>query len=314
MAKWTQDPDGGWTSDEGKHIGKDEPVGNLDPADQKDFERDFNAKYAQGAGFQKNQQGEYGSTGFNWLTDEVQPFFFGNEQHQGMFGGNRTVQDPYAINPNAYDMPGYNAWQTMLAQKGKEAGSRNTINLNDAAQGRDIQMDLIQKLQAQARGEGPSIAQAQLQQATDQNVANTMALAASGRGAGAGGVAYNAQNQGAAARQKMAGDSGMLRLQEQMQAQNMLADVSGQMRGQDLSQQGLTLQQTAMNDELVKFYTQAGLSLEQARQQAQQALQEIRVKQQVEMEKLRNESYYGGKSAAEGAASGIGSLLSLLAL
>jgi|CXWL01.1.fsa_nt_gi hypothetical protein len=219
-------------------------------------------------------------------------------------------ESPYQADAGAYGMPGYDAWQKMLGAGGAAAGGRNVLNMDQANQARGVQTGLIQQLQAQARGDGPSIAQEQLKQATDQNMAQAAAQAASGRGAGAGGAAYQVGNQRAAAGQKMAGDSAVLRLQEQMQAQNMLAGVSGQMRGQDLSSQGLNLQQTSMNDDLVKFYTQAGLSLEQAQQQSKQALEEMRVKQQIEFEKIKA----GAAAGNQGGGSGLGGMLSMFGM
>lgn len=234
---------------------------------------------------------------------------FVNDISNLFFPAGYNVADPYKLNSGAFGIPSYSAWQKMLAQNGAAAGNRNIINLDQANEMRGVQADLIQNLQKQARGEGPSLAQMQLQKATDQNIAQTMGMAASGRGPGQSAQNKAAQAQGSQMRQQAAGDSGMLRLQEQMQAQNMLAGVSGQARGQDISSQGLNLQQQAQNDDLVKFYTQAGLSLEQAQQQARQALEELRMKQQIEFEKMNLEASKGSSDA-----SGLGAMLSMFGM
>lgn len=234
---------------------------------------------------------------------------FTNDISNLFFPGGYNPDQPYNIDPNAYNIQNGAAWQAMLGQGAQGAQNRNVLDMSQSNQGRDVQQQLIQQLQAQARGEGPSIAQAQLRKASEENVANSAAMMASGRGPGAAGAAYQTANKAGDIGQKMAGDSAMLRLQEQMQAQNMLAGVTGQMRGQDLSSQQLNLQQTSMNDDLVKFYTQAGLSLEQAQQQAQQALQEMRAKQQIEFEKIKMDA-----SKTQSGASGLGAMLSMFGM
>lgn len=232
-----------------------------------------------------------------------------NDLSNLFFPGGYNPNDPYMLNESAFGIPNADAWQAMLGNNAGAADERNVLNMRDANGMRDVQQELIQRLQAQARGEGPSLAQMQLADATDRNVSQTMGMAASGRGPGAAGAAYQGANQAAGAHQQMAGDSAMLRLQEQMQANNMLAGVSGQARQQDISSQGLNLQQTAMNDDLVKFYTQAGLSLEQAQQQARQALEELRMKQQIEFEKINMEASKGDSNS-----SGLGGMLSMFGM
>ncbi len=112
---------------------------------------------------------------------------------------------------------------------------QNAMNRGDHAAGqtRNMQMSLIQQLQDQANGVGPSLAQMQLQKGTDQNLSNAMALGQSQRGAGAAGMMKGIQTQQAGIAQGMAGDSAMLRLQEQMAARNQLGQSLGQVRGSD---------------------------------------------------------------------------------
>jgi hypothetical protein len=157
-----------------------------------------------------------------------------------------------------------------------------------------MQMALIQQLQDQAAGKGPSLAQMQLQKATDQNMASAMALGASQRGAGQAGMLRGIQNQQAGLSRGMAADSGILQLQEQMQARQMLGQNLGGMRGQDLgaSQMGLGARQfdvDAQNRAGQFNVTTQQTSAESARERQQRAVIE-QAKLDMEMEKMRLEN------------------------
>jgi hypothetical protein len=102
------------------------------------------------------------------------------------------------------------------AQKNAIAGmgaSANAANMNQA---------LAQQLMAQASGEGPSLAQMQLQQASDQNLKNQAGLIASQRGMNPNQVARAVAMQGASTGQDLANKSAQLRLQEQLEKQRLL--------------------------------------------------------------------------------------------
>jgi hypothetical protein len=138
---------------------------------------------------------------------------------------------------------------------------------------------LAGQLQAQAQGQGPSLAQMQLSQATDRNLAALMSAQAAARGGPGGALAQrqlmsnmgNVQSQAGAA-------SAQLRLQEQMAAQQQLAGVLGQGqqavlagRGQDIgmaaADQAQAAQTMALKENLFQKYTQMGMSIDQARAQ-----------------------------------------------
>jgi hypothetical protein len=137
-----------------------------------------------------------------------------------------------------------------------QAGALGSIN---AGQGTAAQQQaLAAQLAAQASGQGPSLAQMQLQQAADQNIKNAGSMIAGVKGINpaqaARQVALAQQAQG----QNLANQSGQLRLQEQMAKQGLLANTLGTQRGQDLGQQqantqmfqttgGLRGQQEALN-------------------------------------------------------------------
>lgn len=108
-------------------------------------------------------------------------------------------------------------------------------------QDRGNQMALLAQLQQMAAGNGPSLAQGQLQQATDANISNAMALGAAqqGQGLGYASALRNIADQSAAARQQAAGQSSLLRNMEQMQAMQQQMGLLGQMQGANLQQQGM---------------------------------------------------------------------------
>ncbi len=115
---------------------------------------------------------------------------------------------------------------------------------------RDNQSALIAALEAQSRGEGPSLAQMQFQKNTDRNLKNLMAAAASARGAqSAGATMRNLADAQAQAQGDAAIASGELRLQEQNAARAQLAGAIGQGLGYDTGyrgqQIGLASQDTA---------------------------------------------------------------------
>jgi len=87
---------------------------------------------------------------------------------------------------------------------------------------------LVSQLQQQATGQGPSLAQSQLQQATDRNANMAAGALASQRGINPALAARMITQQQANANQQAAGQSADLRMQEQMAANQQLAGVLGQ--------------------------------------------------------------------------------------
>lgn len=103
-------------------------------------------------------------------------------------------------------------------------------------QSRDASMGLMTQLQQQSQGQGPSLADAQMKSAANRSLAQQMAMAASGRGGNAALRQRQAMAGGAQTGREIAEASGIARLQEQQQAQNMLMNLSQQQQGQDLQQ------------------------------------------------------------------------------
>jgi len=103
---------------------------------------------------------------------------------------------------------------------GQQIKDRNALNPASAYD--QQQMALNQQLMNQAQGIGPSVAGMQLQQATDQNIAQQQALAASARGGNVGMAQRIASQQAGQIQQQSAQQMGLLRLQEQQAAQGLL--------------------------------------------------------------------------------------------
>src|SRR5271168_4459152 len=111
--------------------------------------------------------------------------------------------------------------QAALTQNAANANANyGNVNTNQAA--------LAQQLQAQANGQGPNIANLQLQQATNQNNQQAAGAIASQRGMNPALAQRIISQQAANNNQQAAGQSGVLRAQQQLAAQQGLANVYGQ--------------------------------------------------------------------------------------
>jgi hypothetical protein len=136
---------------------------------------------------------------------------------------------------------------------GAKAPERYQFDWTNANQTRGNEMALLNQYQQMAAGNGPSLAQGQLQQATDQNIRQAMALgqAQQGQGMGYASALRSIADQSAAARQQSAAQSAMLRNYEQMGAMQAQGALLGQIGGQDFQQQGMG-QQNAYNYDALK--------------------------------------------------------------
>lgn len=112
------------------------------------------------------------------------------------------------------------------------------------AQNAGVQQQALTDLlrdRAEGRG-GPSLAEMQLQQATDRNARLAAGAIASQRGVAPGMAARLASRAQTDANQEAVGQTAMLRAQEQQAAQAALMQQLAQQRGQDLQQQGAASQ------------------------------------------------------------------------
>lgn len=129
------------------------------------------------------------------------------------------------------------------------------------------QKTLAEALGAQARGEGPNPALAQLQMATGQNVGNQMAMAAGARGANLNPAlaARQAMLAGGNIQQQAAGQGAVMQAQQQLAAQNAYA---GQLQGM----QGMAFNQAGQNLSAILGQDQARMGIENANAAARNAL------------------------------------------
>lgn len=174
----------------------------------------------------------------------------------------------------------HQAGRTALGQAA-QVGPVN-IDQSQQAQFRNAQLANLAQLQAQANGTGPSLAQQQLRMATDRNMQQALAQQAAMRGR-AGGMAgaRSLADARAGISQEAAGQSSLMRLQEQMAAQQAIAGLAGQGRAQDIglatNQAGLNMQGALANQAANNQFGLAQGSLDQQRElanlQARAALQ-----------------------------------------
>lgn len=153
----------------------------------------------------------------------------------------------------------------------------------DANVFRQAQVGLLPQLQQLAMGQGPSAAQAMLQAQNSQNLRNSLALAAQGRGINPALAQRQALMQSQMGNQQALEQSMGLRAQEQLNAQNMLAQLAGQGRAGDTAYEQ-ALKQLALGYEQQAYaplrdtqainagIRQANMQAQAQRQQANQGL------------------------------------------
>lgn len=139
----------------------------------------------------------------------------------------------------------YNGSQTALQQQQSLADTLNP----QAAQAAQNQANLAQQLYGMTQGQGPNPALAELAQATAGNVAQTGAQMAGARGANqnVGLMARQIGQQGAATQQAAAGQAATLQAQQQIAAQQNLANLAASQIGQTGS--AITGSNTAQQNE-----------------------------------------------------------------
>lgn len=163
------------------------------------------------------------------------------------------LSDNYQAN-GANIQSGTNQNQIGTAYNQAQTGINQTQDLAKTtapgvAQGTGAQANLSNQLTARAAGQGPSPAQAALNQQTGNNVATTAALIAGGRGVSAnpGAAAEAAARTGAGVQQQAVGQGATLQAQEQIAAQNNLANLSATQVNQGL--QGTQLNNSVAQNE-----------------------------------------------------------------
>lgn len=192
-------------------------------------------------------------------------------------------------------LPGMERTQIGMVDPAQAAQIQAGGNFNQAMA---AQSGLLGQLQQQASGQGPSIADMQMQKGMEANLAANRAQLASARGGTNPLMARQVLQTSADIQAKTAQDAAMARLQEQMAAQNQLATVSGQARVQSFEEasQQAQLQQQAnlanMQSNLQRAIAQGQLTAQEASQiyqsETQKAMQNAQMQQQANMGNANN--------------------------
>lgn len=170
--------------------------------------------------------------------------------------------------------------------------------LQRSQQAQQQQQALIQQLQGQAAGTGPSLAQAQLRSASERSLAQQLAAAAAQRGGNVAGQQRQLAMQQGAAGRDLAAQSAEARMAEAMQARQQLA---GMLQGE---------QQLA--DTLTANYLQKGYDFATATKLAQQQreLAQAGMQQQTNMMKAQGQQGLFGGLMSGAATLGAAALMS----
>lgn len=223
----------GWQWDPG--FGAWINVGGAGAADTEAAAR-ADAQKREAAAAARNQaaQQQYGTSDANREVVNTYRSYDGRSEFSAR-GDGSAPKPRYQIDPNSATQID-TQWRDQLKNFFGQLGEQKppTIDQTQSNEMRGVQTDLIKRLQDQAAGVGPSLAQAQLQKASDQNLANTLSAIQATRGMGATAAGASAAGAGAAAGQQLAQDSAIVRLQEQMQAQGLLSNLASGTRGQDI--------------------------------------------------------------------------------
>jgi hypothetical protein len=162
----------------------------------------------------------------------------------GIGGGNTPRFDPetakYTMRSGAFG-PTNKDVEKNIKKIGTTA--QNNVAGIDQRENRDRQGNLASALEAQMAGQGPSVAQSQLQQATDRNLAQQLAMAASSRGANAATTQRQLMQNQAATNQVAAQQAADTRVAEQLNAQQMYGTLATNMREQDAAAQNTAIGQ-----------------------------------------------------------------------
>lgn len=155
----------------------------------------------------------------------------------GFFGGQSVVGGPnYLNNFRASQAPldESNYTDALLKAQQLQAYYSNQQNQTTGQN-----QELIRSLQAQSQGQGPNLANAQLQQATNQNIRQQASLLGSQRGMNSGNTNRLITEQGGNIGQQAAAQSSVNRLQQQLAAQGQLANAINSQFGANQGMAGL---------------------------------------------------------------------------
>jgi hypothetical protein len=227
---------------------------------------------------------------------------FGGGGQTGLLGtGQGPAATLYQPEIGAYIDPNDAAMRAQLAQGLAQSQSGNAP-LGGEDLFRAAQLNQMGALQAQAAGTGPSVAQDQLTQATNQNIAQQQGMMASQHGINAGLAARLGAQNAANIGQQAANQSSQLKAQEQMAGQAGLAGALSAGRTGDVNAAG------AINQNQ-QFYVNAQAQQDEANRQALMARQAAIAGQQSQMNQTNATSYADAAKGRQALVKGLGAAL-----
>ncbi len=137
--------------------------------------------------------------------------------------------------------------EEMMRVKNRQAPQAGAANQSGLSGFRNNQQDLMNRLDAMSRGQGPSLAAEQMKAATDRNQASQASMANSGRGGGI--AALNAANNMGLQGAQNAQQSMMGRIGEEQMANSQLGNVINQGRQGDEQNSQFNAQQQNFRDQ-----------------------------------------------------------------
>lgn len=205
---------------------------------------------------------------------------FGKKKPPPSSGGGGGGADPFNLAPESQEAKKRADDQLALASERSRLAAASTKNL-------------ITDLEKQARGEGPSLAEAQLKSATSRNLAQQLAAASSGRGGNPAALQRQLLQQQGAAGRDLAEQAAQARIQEQAGARQQLAQTLGQ--------------EQQLADQLTQQYIQRGFDFATASKMAQQQRELSHMQGQTQRDVAKRQQSGG---IIGGLLGGIGSILS----
>lgn len=238
---------------------------------------------------------------------------FGDRSDAGILGTGQFRSNEYQIDDEAFKSPGtierQNEFANAIAAMGAGRAAPE-LNQTAANQWRGQQDLLAQNLQAQMRGEGPSVAQLQMQQGLNQSLGNAASMAASQRGVSPAMAMRLAQQNQAQMAQNTVGQMGMLRAQEQMAARGELANLSNAARTQDLNaaaaNQKAALDQRQLDDSRERFYREGQMVMDERNRQANIERERMKSQQSVGYNNINAGAYQNAAQNRAGVLGGMG--------
>ena len=147
--------------------------------------------------------------------------------------GNIFGTAKYKVSNDAINNPFSKRLTEMALNQAQIGQNERATQFNQSQQARTQQQSLANALNNQMSGEGPTLAQQQLNQGRNQNVASTAGQAAANRSVNPALAARLQANTAAKLNQQASADSAALRAAEQQSAQNSLGVLTSNIRGQD---------------------------------------------------------------------------------